>query len=85
MFNYFCILQALIKLYRVEAPQLLLRKNRGRPTQITAKKRLLAYGEIDAADHVPGADILDENVPAGTSKLHFLIITYFFSKIINLL
>ncbi|XP_026468677.1 protein SDA1 homolog [Ctenocephalides felis] len=50
--------KSLIHLYREAYPELLHRKDRGRPTEHQASIVPLKYGEIRAPDYVPGAEVL---------------------------
>lgn len=53
--------RSLIQLYRTIHPELLHKKDRGRPTEATAEllSTGLKYGEGDAKDYVPGAEALE--------------------------
>nr|CAG4643804.1 EOG090X030C [Lepidurus arcticus] len=51
--------RSLIQLYRASNPQLLHRKDRGRPTEAMAELEAKPYGALIANDYVPGADILE--------------------------
>lgn len=54
--------QALIHVYRNSMPTMLHKKDRGRPTEATIEIKARQYGEIDAKEFVPGAEIiLEEN------------------------
>lgn len=50
--------RALIHLFRNIRPELLHKKDRGRPTEATEELDGLDYGKIDAKDYVPGAEVL---------------------------
>lgn len=50
--------RALIHLFRSIRPELLHKKDRGRPTEATEELDSLNYGKIDAKDYVPGAEVL---------------------------
>lgn len=52
--------RSLIQLYRAINPQLLNRKDRGKPTEATKELKPKQYGELDAKDFIPGAEALDE-------------------------
>lgn len=50
--------RSLIALFREKNPELLYKKDRGAPTELSAKKRLENFGENRAIDYIPGAEIL---------------------------
>jgi len=50
--------RSLIILYREQLPALLHKKDRGRPTEAQAEKKIKEYGEIIAHETVPGAEVL---------------------------
>merc|ERR1719450_429060 len=50
--------RSLITLFRSLAPELLHKKDRGRPTEATTVARMKQFGESDAVDFIPGAEIL---------------------------
>ncbi|KAK7498701.1 hypothetical protein BaRGS_00010078 [Batillaria attramentaria] len=50
--------RSLIQVYRHSNPELLHKKDRGKPTEATKEHRSLAYGEKATRDFIPGADIL---------------------------
>ncbi|XP_066595301.1 protein SDA1 homolog [Prorops nasuta] len=50
--------RSLISLFRQTAPELLHKKDRGRPTEATIALDAPKYGEINAKEYVPGAEIL---------------------------
>jgi protein SDA1 len=50
--------RGLIQLFREKNPTLLKRKDRGRPTEFTREIQTRAYGEIDVASGVAGAEVL---------------------------
>ncbi|XP_055387301.1 protein SDA1 homolog [Condylostylus longicornis] len=50
--------RSLIVLYREQLPALLHKKDRGRPTEAQAERKIKEYGEIIAHDTVPGAEAL---------------------------
>ncbi len=59
--------RSLIALYRASHPELLHRRDRGRPTEAAAEAgRTRAYGQMDAKDYVPGAEVV--NMGEGNSK-----------------
>ncbi|XP_063223734.1 protein SDA1 homolog [Bacillus rossius redtenbacheri] len=54
--------QSLIHLFRVSMPDMLRKKDRGRPTEARAELKQKKYGEVDAKSYVPGAEVLlDKN------------------------
>lgn len=50
--------RSLIQVYRHSNPQLLEKKDRGKPTEATKERKVLAYGETETHEFIPGADIL---------------------------
>ncbi|XP_034950262.1 protein SDA1 homolog isoform X2 [Chelonus insularis] len=50
--------RSLISLYRNVMPEMLHKKDRGRPTEATIALEPLKYGEVDVKDFVPGAETL---------------------------
>jgi len=52
--------KSLIHVYRSSMPNLLHKKDRGRPTEATLEITTRKYGEVDAKEFVPGAEILLE-------------------------
>lgn len=53
--------KSLIHLFRRTRPDLLHKKDRGRPTEATMELTPKNYGEIEAKDYVPGAEVLLKN------------------------
>uniref|UniRef100_A0A3P9Q3N1 Protein SDA1 n=1 Tax=Poecilia reticulata TaxID=8081 RepID=A0A3P9Q3N1_POERE len=51
--------RGLIQLFRNLNPQLLHKKDRGRPTEASTEAKIKDYGEIEAKDYIPGAEVLD--------------------------
>lgn len=49
---------SLIHLYRQHQPELLHKKNRGKPTEATEEHKSRKYGEVDAKSYIPGAEVL---------------------------
>ncbi|KAK7580661.1 hypothetical protein V9T40_001290 [Parthenolecanium corni] len=52
--------QSLIHVYRISVPSLLRKRDKGRPNEATMEIKTLQYGEVDAKEYVPGAEILLE-------------------------
>ncbi|XP_035996204.1 protein SDA1 homolog [Fundulus heteroclitus] len=52
--------RGLIQLFRNLNPQLLHKKDRGRPTEASAEAKIKGYGELEAKDYIPGAEVLEE-------------------------
>nr|CAG4636856.1 EOG090X030C [Ceriodaphnia reticulata] len=50
--------RSILQLYRIVNPELLPRKERGRPTEAMGELTLKAYGAVDAKDYIPGAEAL---------------------------
>ncbi|XP_040162504.1 protein SDA1 homolog [Anopheles arabiensis] len=56
--------KALIMLYREQMPTLLAKKDRGRPTEASVEIKAKRYGEINAAEYIPGTEaLLREDAP----------------------
>ena len=53
--------KSLIQLYRTVNPELLKKKDRGKPTEASQEFRAKLYGELDAKDFVPGAECLNSS------------------------
>uniref|UniRef100_G3PVH5 Protein SDA1 n=1 Tax=Gasterosteus aculeatus aculeatus TaxID=481459 RepID=G3PVH5_GASAC len=51
--------RGLIQLFRSLNPQMLHKKDRGRPTEASKEAKIKDYGELEAKDHIPGAEILE--------------------------
>ncbi|KAI0215847.1 Protein SDA1 [Lamellibrachia satsuma] len=52
--------KSLIQLYRERNPQLLHKKDRGKPTEAMRECHPLDYGEMSSKDYLPGAELLKE-------------------------
>lgn len=52
--------QSLIHLFRLKRPELLHKNDRGIPTETQLDNKISNYGEVDAKDYIPGAEILLE-------------------------
>nr|CAG4646896.1 EOG090X030C [Megafenestra aurita] len=50
--------RSILQLYRIINPELLPRKERGRPTEAMSELTIKAYGAVDAKDYIPGAEAL---------------------------
>uniref|UniRef100_A0A3B5KWQ6 Protein SDA1 n=1 Tax=Xiphophorus couchianus TaxID=32473 RepID=A0A3B5KWQ6_9TELE len=51
--------RGLIQLFRNLNPQLLQKKDRGRPTEASKEAKIKDYGELEAKDYIPGAEVLE--------------------------
>ena len=51
--------RSLIALFRSLAPELLHKKDRGRPTEATTLAKMKQFGESDVVDFIAGAEVLD--------------------------
>nr|CAG4651672.1 EOG090X030C [Triops cancriformis] len=60
--------KSLIQLYRATNPQLLHRKDRGRPTEAMAELEVKPYGALVAKDYVAGAEVLETVEDAGDGE-----------------
>ncbi|XP_043211513.1 protein SDA1 homolog [Amphibalanus amphitrite] len=61
--NVMMAARSLIQHYRTTHPELLHRKDRGRPTEATGELDRPAYGAVSARDYIPGAEVLDPENP----------------------
>merc|ERR1712013_87029 len=52
--------KSLIQLFRTTCPELLRKRDRGRPTEATIDLKRKEFGETDAAEFVPGAEVIEE-------------------------
>lgn len=52
--------RSLIQLFRRVRPEILHKKDRGRPTEAAEELDSLDYGKVNAKDYVPGAEVLLE-------------------------
>ncbi|XP_061657027.1 protein SDA1 homolog [Syngnathoides biaculeatus] len=51
--------RGLIQLFRTLNPQMLHKKDRGRPTVASLEAKVKDYGELGAKDYIPGAEVLE--------------------------
>uniref|UniRef100_A0A672YBA2 Protein SDA1 n=1 Tax=Sphaeramia orbicularis TaxID=375764 RepID=A0A672YBA2_9TELE len=51
--------RGLIQLFRNLNPQMLHKKDRGRPTEASLEAKIKDYGELEAKDYIPGAEVLE--------------------------
>ncbi|XP_046900807.1 protein SDA1 homolog [Hypomesus transpacificus] len=51
--------RGLIQLFRNLNPQMLHKKDRGRPTESSVEARIQDYGEMESKDYIPGAEVLE--------------------------
>uniref|UniRef100_A0A1A8L591 Protein SDA1 n=1 Tax=Nothobranchius pienaari TaxID=704102 RepID=A0A1A8L591_9TELE len=51
--------RGLIQLFRSLNPQMLHKKDRGKPTEASAEAKIKDYGELEARDYIPGAEVLE--------------------------
>merc|ERR1712130_609194 len=52
--------KSLIQLFRTTCPELLHKRDRGRPTEATIDLKRKEFGETDAAEFVPGAEVVED-------------------------
>ena len=52
--------RSLIALFRSIAPELLHKKDRGRPTEATTLAKMKQFGESDVVDFIAGAEVLGD-------------------------
>ncbi|XP_062290403.1 protein SDA1 homolog isoform X2 [Scomber scombrus] len=57
--------RGLIQLFRNLNPQMLHKRDRGRPTEASAEAKIKDYGELEAKDYIPGAEVLEEEKKEG--------------------
>ncbi|XP_053195871.1 protein SDA1 homolog [Scomber japonicus] len=57
--------RGLIQLFRNLNPQMLHKRDRGRPTEASAEAKIKDYGELEAKDYIPGAEVLEEEKEEG--------------------
>ncbi|CAG9786205.1 unnamed protein product [Diatraea saccharalis] len=50
--------RSLIQLYRQSMPNLLHKKDRGRPTEATIELKSKKYGEVEVKNYIPGSEVL---------------------------
>ncbi|XP_029921931.1 protein SDA1 homolog [Myripristis murdjan] len=60
--------RGLIQLFRNLNPQLLHKKDRGRPTEASAEAKIRDYGELEAKDYIPGAEVLEVEEEKGEGE-----------------
>lgn len=53
--------RSLIQLFREINPALLFKKDRGKPNEAQMEHKVKAYGEVDAIDYIPGAEVILED------------------------
>ncbi|XP_034565936.1 protein SDA1 homolog [Notolabrus celidotus] len=51
--------RGLIQLFRNLNPQMLHKRDRGRPTEASTEAKIKDYGELEAKDYIPGAEVLE--------------------------
>ncbi|XP_056114249.1 protein SDA1 homolog [Rhinichthys klamathensis goyatoka] len=51
--------RGLIQLFRDLNPQMLHRKDRGKPTESSKEAKIQSYGELEAKNYIPGAEVLE--------------------------
>ncbi|KOC65919.1 Protein SDA1 like protein [Habropoda laboriosa] len=61
--------RSLIGLFRISIPELLHKKDRGRPTEATITLEMPKYGQVSANDFVPGAEALLDNKFESTEEV----------------
>ncbi|XP_076232071.1 SDA1 domain containing protein Mys45A [Calliopsis andreniformis] len=61
--------RSLIGLYRSTMPELLHKKDRGRPTEATITLEVPKYGQVSAKDFIPGAEALLDDRPVKTREI----------------
>ncbi|XP_062991612.1 protein SDA1 homolog [Elgaria multicarinata webbii] len=61
--------KTLIQLFRSLNPQMLQKKFRGKPTEATSEVKIHEYGQLDAKDYIPGAEVLELEIKEEDGKL----------------
>lgn len=61
--------KSLVVLFRVKYPELLNRKDRGKPTMATVEMKAPQYGQSIAVPYVPGAEALNDSLVSNRSSL----------------
>lgn len=61
--------RSLIGLFRQTMPDMLQKKDRGRPTEASIALEPLKYGEIAAKDFIPGAEVVTEAGAKGDMEI----------------
>ncbi|XP_066566992.1 protein SDA1 homolog [Amia ocellicauda] len=51
--------RGLIQLFRTLNPKMLHKRDRGRPTESSVNAKIYDYGELEAKDYIPGAEVLE--------------------------
>nr|CAG4641542.1 EOG090X030C [Eurycercus lamellatus] len=59
--------RSILQLYRVMNPELLPRKERGRPTEAMGELTVKTYGSVDARSYIPGAEVLRDEEGASSA------------------
>jgi len=57
--------RSLIQLFRNICPELLHKRDRGRPTEATMEAKRKEFGEMDVKEFIPGAEVIDVNEKEG--------------------
>ncbi|XP_029025925.1 protein SDA1 homolog [Betta splendens] len=57
--NVMMAAKGLIHLFRSLNPKMLHKKDRGRPTEASVEAKIKEYGELEAKDYIPGAEVLE--------------------------
>jgi len=60
--------RSLIQLFRSICPDLLHKRDRGRPTEATVEVKRKEFGELDVKEFVPGAEVIDVNEEEGEGE-----------------
>ncbi|XP_071385517.1 protein SDA1 homolog isoform X1 [Centroberyx affinis] len=60
--------RGLIQLFRNLNPQMLNKRDRGRPTEASTEAKMKDYGELEAKDYIPGAEVLEVEEEKGEGE-----------------
>ncbi|XP_037609485.1 protein SDA1 homolog isoform X1 [Sebastes umbrosus] len=60
--------KGLIQLFRSLNPHMLHKRDRGRPTEASVEAKIRDYGELEAKDYIPGAEVLEVEEEEGKKE-----------------
>lgn len=61
--------KSLVYLFRIKNPELLNRKDRGKPTMATAEMKAPQYGQTEAVPYLAGAETLNTSIQSASSSM----------------
>lgn len=65
--------KSLVYLFRIKNPELLNKKDRGKPTMATAELRAPEYGQTEAVSYVSGAEALNQSTSSSLKRSHSMM------------